>query len=134
CTAHKRFLPPPGSRSWAAAPSAQPPHCVPATGTVHRSALRLFPRSDPRRSPVPGVGTPAAQRPVIFPARRGRNTVGDNQTKPTRSTTEPPEGDPSPRRKDTTMRTTVTFQGLLAANPDLTITQNGKHIAEFTEP
>ena len=30
------------------------------------------------------------------------------------------------------MRTTVTFEGRLAANPDLTITQNGKNIVEFT--
>jgi single-stranded DNA-binding protein len=30
------------------------------------------------------------------------------------------------------MRTTVTFEGQLAANPDLTITQNGKNIVEFT--
>jgi single-stranded DNA-binding protein len=31
------------------------------------------------------------------------------------------------------MRTTVTFEGRLASNPDLTITQNGKSIVTWFE-
>jgi single-stranded DNA-binding protein len=30
------------------------------------------------------------------------------------------------------MRTTVTFEGRLAADPELTVTPNGKNIVEFT--